>query len=479
MGQLSDDVLREALQELYEQAPCGFIITLPDGTFTRVNQTFLGLTGYEQHELVSAARFQDLLTVPSMVFYENQYAPLLRMQGSVKEVAFDLRRKGRPPLPVLLNSVQRLDERGQPLLVASAIFDATDRRQYERELLAERRKAEELAAIVAFSSDAILSASADGSIRSFNRGAERLFGYSGGEIIGRNLGDLLAPAGGEAGWGRMMRELRAGRAVVEDMDGTGKDGENIEVSAALTPVPGPLGELSGISAVVRDVSGRREAERLQQEFLAMASHELRHPVTAIKGYAQLMHRRGTYTELSVETILKQAERLERLIGDLMMAAQIEARRLDLRPVEADLVAEARAAVQQMLSTDRPIHLEAVEEPVPVLVDRERLGQVLANLLSNAGKYSPAGSEIWVRVARGDGEASVEVSDRGVGIPADALPHLFSRFYRVAATSGGAKGLGLGLYICRELVEAHGGWIGVESEPGVGSTFTVRLPLRGS
>ena len=104
MGQLSDDVLREALQELYEQAPCGFIITLPDGTFTRVNQTFLGLTGYEQHELVSAARFQDLLTLPSMVFYENQYAPLLRMQGAVKEVAFDLRRKGRSPLPVLLNS---------------------------------------------------------------------------------------------------------------------------------------------------------------------------------------------------------------------------------------------------------------------------------------------------------------------------------------------------------------------------------------
>lgn len=479
MRALSDDLLREALQDLYEQAPCGFVFTLPDGTFARVNQTFLDLIGYERHDLISAARFQDLLTTPSRVFYENQYAPLLRMQGSVKEVAFDLRRNGRPPLPVLMNSVQRLDEGGEPLLVASAVFDATDRRQYERELLAERRKAEELAAIVAFSSDAILSASPGGDIQSFNRGAEQLFGYSGGEIIGRSLRDLLAPVGGEAGWGRLIQELGAGRAVVEDMDGTCKDGDSIEVSAALTPVPGPLGEVSGISAVVRDVSGRREAERLQQEFLAMASHELRHPVTAIKGYAQLMHRRGTYSEGSVETILGQAERLERLIGDLMMAAQIEARRLDLRLIETDLVAETRAAVQQMLSTDRPIHLEAVDEPVPVLVDRERLDQVLTNLLSNAAKYSPAGSEIWVRVTRSDGEASVEVSDRGAGIPPDALPLLFSRFYRVEATSGGAKGLGLGLYISRQLVEAHGGQIGVESEPGVGSTFTVRLPLRGS
>ncbi len=467
------------MQDLYEQAPCGFIFTLPDGSFTRVNQTFLDLTGYERHDLVPGARFQDLLTVPSKVFYENQYAPLLRMQGAVKEVAFDLRCKGRPPLPVLMNSVQRLDEGGKPLLVASAIFDARDRRQYERELLAERRKAEQLAAIVAFSSDAILSASPDGDIRSFNRGAERLFGYSGGEIIGRSLRDLLAPAGGEAGWDRLMQELRAGRAVVEDMDGTCKDGDIIEVSTALTPVPGQLREVSGISAVVRDISGRREAERLQQEFLAMASHELRHPVTAIKGYAQLMLRRDIYTERSVETILEQAERLERLIDDLMMAAQIEARRLDLRLVETDLVAEARAAVQQILSTDRPIHLEAVDEPVPVLVDQQRFGQVLTNLLSNAAKYSPAGSEIWVRVARGDGEASIEVSDRGAGIPADALPHLFSRFFRVEATSGGAKGLGLGLYISRQLVEAHGGRIGVESEPGVGSTFTVRLPLRGS
>ncbi len=163
----------------------------------------------------------------------------------------------------------------------------------------------------------------------------------------------------------------------------------------------------------------------------------------------------------------------------MMAAQIEARRLDLRLVETDLVVEARAAVRQMPSADRPIHLEAVDDPVPVMVDQQRLGQVLSNLLANAIKYSPAGSEIWVRVTSDETEASVSVVDRGVGIPADALPHLFSRFYRVAATSQGAKGLGLGLYISREIVEAHGGRISAQSEPGVGSTFTVSLPIKAS
>lgn len=129
MNTLNEDLLRETLQDLYEHAPCGFIFTLPDGRIARVNQTFLDWTGYERHELIATARFQDLLTMPSRVFYENQYAPLLRMQGVVKEVAFDLRRKDRPPLPALVNSVQRLDEGGEPVMVASAIFDATDRRQ--------------------------------------------------------------------------------------------------------------------------------------------------------------------------------------------------------------------------------------------------------------------------------------------------------------------------------------------------------------
>ncbi len=476
MNTLNEDLLRETLQDLYEHAPCGFIFTLPDGTIARVNQTFLDWTGYERHELIATARFQDLLTMPSRVFYENQYAPLLRMQGVVKEIAFDLRRKHRPPLPALVNSVQRLDEGGEPLMVASAIFDATDRRQYEHELLLERRKAEELAAIVAFSSDAILSTSPSGEIQSFNRSAERLFGRQAGETIGHNLRDILAPVGGDAEWNTLMQEVQAGRAVLADMGGTGPEGNRIHVSAALTPLMGPLGEVSRVSAVIRDIHERREAERLQQEFLAMASHELQQPVTVIKGYAQLMHRSTSYSARGVDTILTQAERLERLIGDLMTASQVEARRLDLRLVEADLVEEARAAVRQMISVRRPIQLDAVDERVPVLVDQQRLGQVLSNLLLNAAKYSPEGAEILVRVTRNDAEARVAVVDRGVGIPVDALPYLFDRFYRVSATSDRVSGLGLGLYISRMLVESQGGHISVESEPGVGSTFTVSLPV---
>src|SRR5688572_190403 len=124
---MSDELLHDSLDVLYEQAPCGYVFTRPDGTILRVNQTLLAWTGYERAELVSVRRFQDLLTVPGKIFYENQYFPLLRVQGFVKEVAFDLACRGREPLPVLLNSVQRTDADGRPILVASTIFDATDR----------------------------------------------------------------------------------------------------------------------------------------------------------------------------------------------------------------------------------------------------------------------------------------------------------------------------------------------------------------
>ena len=473
---VNDDLLKASLLELYEDAPCGFLFTRPDGTILRVNQTFLTWTGYTRAELLAVRRFQDLLTVPGKLFYENQYAPLLRMQGFVNEVAFDLLRKGRDPLPVLMNSVQRDNGPGVPTLVASTVFDATSRRDYERELLRARREAEQLAAIVDASDDAILSASADGVIQTWNPGAQRLLGYTPAEAVGRRLEDVLPIAGHREEWHPIDATLRAGRPLHIETIARHATGEGIDVSAALTPHLGPLGELSAISSIMRDVRERKAVERLQQEFLAMASHELRNPIAAVRGHAQLMRRRGHYSETGVDTIIGQADQLDRLVGDLLLASQIAAGRLDLHLEELDLAAEARAAANAYVRPDAPaIRVEAPAEPVTVVADRRRLRQVLANLLTNAVKYSPGGGDIAVAVACAAEEATVAVSDQGVGIPPDALPHLFDRFYRVRATAARARGLGLGLYITQQLVRAQGGRIAVESELGRGSTFTVTLP----
>ena len=472
---MNDELLKESLHELYERAPCGYIFTLPDGTITRVNQTFLDWTGYERDELVSTLRFQDLLTVPGKIFHENQYAPLLRLQGFVNEIAFDLICKDREPLSVLMNSVERRGADGPTLLVASTIFNATDRRTYERELLRARQEAEQLAAVVTASGDAIVTTTPAGLVQTWNAAAERLFGYATDTIVGRSLEDVL-PLVAEAERDRLMGELQAGRAIFLEGTAVHADGRRLDVSIGLTPHPGPLGELAAVSAIIRDVSERKRLERLQQEFLAMASHELRNPVGTIKGYAQLMRRRGTYNQQAVDAIVSQADQLARLIEDLLLASQIAAERLTLRTEEFDLVAGARAAVTNQRVNRAAIHLEAPAEPLVVSADRQRLGQVLTNLLTNAIKYSPRDTDVVVRVGRAGDAARIQVSDRGMGIPPEALPHLFDRFYRVAGAAEQAQGLGLGLYITRRIVEAHGGSIEVESEPGKGSTFTVALPL---
>lgn len=142
---LDEKLLEENLEELYENAPCGYVSLLPDGTFARVNRTFLHWVGYERAALIGVKRFQELLSIPGQIYYETHFAPLLQMQGSVNEVAFDLICQDRRRLPVLLNATLKCDAVGEPLLIRATLFNATDRREYERELLLARNKAEQAA----------------------------------------------------------------------------------------------------------------------------------------------------------------------------------------------------------------------------------------------------------------------------------------------------------------------------------------------
>jgi PAS domain S-box-containing protein len=145
-GRIEQDLLRETVDEQFEHAPCGYLATLPDGTIVQANQTLLQWIGGSREQLISSGRrFQDLLTLPGKIYHDTHFAPLIQMQGSVKEVAFDLVRPQREPLPVIVNSALKRDATGKPLLTRITIFDATDRRRYERELLSARRKAEQLA----------------------------------------------------------------------------------------------------------------------------------------------------------------------------------------------------------------------------------------------------------------------------------------------------------------------------------------------
>lgn len=475
---MPDELLQGSLEALYERAPCGYLFTRPDGTIVRANATFCQWIRLAPDDLAAGRRFQDLLTIPGKLFYENQYAPLLRLQGFVNAIAFDLMRAGAEPLPVLMTSVRQDDADGRPTLVASIVLDATDRRSYERELLLARQRAEQLAAIVTESSDAILSLAPDGTVQTWNTGAERMLGYAASEMVGRPLWDLLSISGDDAAAGAIDASLQSGRAVQVEAIATGADGRRVDVSAGLAPHPGHLGEVVAVSAILRDIGERKALERQQRDFISMVTHELRNPLASLRGYAQIMRRRGEYMERGLDVILTQSRRLERLIGDLLDVSRVEAGQLALRHTETDLVTLVRGAADQAQALTRAheIRFEGPEHSLIGLWDRDRLEQILQNLLTNATKYAPDGGAIVVRVEQQGDDVRVSVTDQGAGIAADALPHLFTRFFRTeSARTSGADGLGLGLYISRNLVEAHGGRIWAESTLGQGSSFTFALP----
>jgi PAS domain S-box-containing protein len=238
------------------------------------------------------------------------------------------------------------------------------------------------------------------------------------------------------------------------------------------------------------VEARRKVEdlsRLKDEFLSIASHELRTPVTSIKGYTQLakmLIKEGDLntSEEYLDIALDQIDRMSRLILELLDVSRIETGRLEIRrePIQwsqfvRDVVHRHHTAV-----SDRRFHLDVPDESKVVTGDRDRLEQVLGNLLENAVKYSPDGSEIFVSVDdRGDSLVTA-VCDRGIGIPADELAQVFERFHRgrqVSSTNYG--GLGLGLYITKQIIERHGGSIWVDSKEGVGTTFFFSLPAEAA
>jgi PAS domain S-box-containing protein len=229
----------------------------------------------------------------------------------------------------------------------------------------------------------------------------------------------------------------------------------------------------------------RELDRLKDEFVALVSHELRTPLTSIHGYLELVleGEAGDLTDDQARflgVVDRNAQRLQRLVGDLLFVAQVDAGRLSLQHTRVNLSALAVECVEAATPTagDKGIRLElSADEIPPVWADRARIGQLLDNLVSNALKFTPDGGRVEVKVSRRNGSALVEVVDTGMGIPEEEQEHLFERFFRTSgATSRAIQGTGLGLAITKAIAEGHGGSVMVESSEGAGTTFRVELPF---
>jgi PAS domain S-box-containing protein len=366
-----------------------------------------------------------------------------------------------------------------------------------------------LAAIVDSSDDAIVSKTLEGVITSWNRGAERIFGWTAAEAIGRHI-RLIIPHERWPEEDEVLARIRRGERVdhYETVRVT-RDGRQLDISLTVSPVRDGTGRIVGASKIARDVTERRRLEaerdrllsltqeareeaeaasRMKDEFLAVVSHELRTPLNSILGWARLLQAGGLGEDeqrRAVDVIIRNATTQSQLVEDLLDLTRIVTGRMRLvleRCELGRLVADAVDSVRPAAEAKGVALITAsVRDVGAILGAPDRLRQVVWNLAMNAIKFTSPGGRIEVAVTRAGDAAEIVVADDGVGISPAVLPHVFERFRQEDSSSTRAHGgLGLGLALVKHVVELHGGRVMAESPgKGQGATFTVSIPLAPS
>ncbi len=341
-----------------------------------------------------------------------------------------------------------------------------------------------LADVVGSSSDGIFVLSGDRIVLSWNPAMERITGFRGEEVIGRRFEEGLRIRGEPDQEGSPEQGLVLGTSQPQEALIMRRDGSErwIRYSTSGMPDRHDGGESHVVTA--RDVTAELEADQMKSDFVATVSHELRTPLTPLRGLLQSLDQ--GLVEDTPETrreyfaiMLRQTERLERLINDLLDVSRIDAGRLrmDSVPVELGAALEREVREASQLPDAREVRFDRPDEPIWALVDQFRLGQIVSNLLSNAFKYSPAGASVTVGLEKIHEHVIVSVQDSGEGIALAEQERIFERFYR--ANNGLTRtvgGFGLGLYIAKRLAEGMGGSLALTSPPGQGCTFSLNLPL---
>ncbi|MEO7801438.1 MAG: PAS domain S-box protein [Ginsengibacter sp.] len=362
--------------------------------------------------------------------------------------------------------------------------------------ITELRKADEtqamLAAIVNSSDDAIISKNFDGIITSWNVSAVKLFGYTAQEAVGKHI-SLIIPKDHLDEEAEIIRNIRAGNKIdhIETVR-VRKDGTEINISLTVSPIKNKYGKVVGASKIARDITERSRIElqkklytkRLQElntnkdEFMAMASHELKTPLTVIKASLQVLETRMQLDPnvALLQTSVRQANKLSKLIEDLLDASKIQAGKMVLNKshFQLDQLINDVITYLRPLSQQHNIVCKEPPEPITLLADKNRIEQVLVNILSNAIKYTPNAGDIIIHTVQEQDLVTVSILDSGIGIPQEDLKDIFSRFYRVGGLPTTFAGSGIGLYIAAEIIQRHEGKIWAESTLGTGSTFHFQI-----
>ena len=487
----------ERFSKAFHHSPVGFnLFRITDGRSVDVNDAYLSLIGYSRDEVIghTASELNVLVEPQEGAIWMHE----ARERGSARNLDVLVRRKSGEVVNALFSLVT-IEVKGEVMGLVLAI-DVTERKRVEEAL----RESEARFKVIASSTPDHLLVQ--------NRELKYVFvinpqlGLREGDMIGRTDYDFLTKEDADNLTRIKKQVLETGVPAHVEVPLAPRKGEQEFFDGSYVPKFNEEGQIDGLIGYFRNVTERRRAEaereellqreeaaraeaeaavRVRDHFITLASHELKTPLTSLKGYAELLMQRATdagFDEQNarmVRTIYQQSSRLERMISRLLDINQIERGQLSLERTPIDLEALVTCTIRDIEPTLRRHTLQFTRSGESVIVngDETRLHQVVQNLIQNAVKYSPSGGRISVRLTREEATARIAVRDEGIGIPSAALPSLFTLFYRADnAEAYHIGGLGVGLYVAREIVRMHGGDITITSEEGKGSEFVISLPL---
>ncbi|SMC89388.1 PAS domain S-box protein [Pedobacter africanus] len=349
-------------------------------------------------------------------------------------------------------------------------------------VLAEEKNAQ-LLAIIESSNDAIISINLEGLITSWNAAAEEIFGFSQHEVLGTPAHHMI-PADKQQELSGLLSRVAAGEDIhhLETRLLT-KDNRTIDVAITLSQLKNPAGHLIGFSKIIRDITEKKQEEQRKNSFIAMVSHEIKTPITAVTAYLQMVLQKAQKDQDSFYiNLLSRADvkikKMTAMVQDFLNVTRLEEGKLQIIKKQFELSSMIHEVAEegQFLTTKHTINILGCDD-LKVYGDKEKLSHVLSNLLSNAIKYSPNGGYIFIKCESLNNKARISVTDQGVGIKKSDQKRIFERFYRVNNDQAqAASGFGIGLYLASEILARHNSQLQINSKEGVGSTFFFDLDI---
>jgi PAS domain S-box-containing protein len=481
-AQIFEDSAR--LSAIVQSCQDAIISKKPDGTITSWNPAAENIFGFTASEAVGN---HVSIIIPEELL-DEELLIINKIKSGTAIEHFETVRKKKDGTRILITlTVSPIKDENENFIGTSNIArDITGLRN-------AREKQAILAAIVDSSDDAIISKTLDGVITSWNYGARKIFGYTANEIVGKNM-SIIIPTDRIDEEKMIIENIRLGKKVHHfETARIAKDKRKLNISLTISPIKNENGKVIGASTVARDITEKAELQKKQQlyteklkelnnykdEFMAMASHELNTPLTVIMATLQILeHKMENDANINFVTkALLSVNKLAGLIGNLLDVSKVQSGKFVIQPAKFDLNVLLQQVIEdiQQTSLRHSIIFKGNGKQLIVNADRERIEQVIINLLTNAIKYSPNAQQVLVETYVKNKKIEVCIKDFGIGIPAEELDQVFSRFFRGQGTASTFSGSGIGLYISSEIIKLHRGEIWADSEIGKGATFYFTLP----